>query len=92
MIKMPVHAATELDDEDDITYTGEIYDDNGNSICVADIDLVDEIVIRINLHGELVKSLREMVEIVGSNFCSNQEIKQKYRSAFNLINYLEKCK
>ena len=40
----------------------------------------------------LLQSLRDMVEIVGANFCSNQEIKQKYRAAFNLINDLEQCK
>lgn len=54
MIKTPVHGATELDNEDDFVYTGEIYDDDGNSICIAELDLVDEIVKRINLHEKLI--------------------------------------
>lgn len=71
-----------------------VFDCNGEFVCAIfnSKNKADEIVNRINLHDELVKSLRDMVEIVGSNFCSNQEIKQKYRSAFNLINDLEKCK
>lgn len=44
---------------------------------------------RINMHDELVKSLRDMVEIVGSNFCQNMEIKRKYKTAREL---LERCK
>ena len=85
MIKTPVELGHRLNC---------IIDADGNVIAY-DVDYKgggQEIVKRINLHGELVKSLREMVEIVVANFCSNQEIKQKYRSAFNLINDLEKCK
>ena len=59
MIKTPVHGATELDNEDDFVYTGEIYDDDGNSICIAELDLVDEIVKRINLHEKLIILLNE---------------------------------
>ena len=59
MIKTPVHGATELDNEDDFVYTGEIYDDDGNSICIAELDLVDEIVKRINLHEKLIILLKE---------------------------------
>ena len=93
MINTPVHVSTELDDDDNQIYTTEIFDADGDFICEsAHIDLTDEILKRINLHDELVKSLREMVEIIGANFCSNQEIKQKYRAAFNLINDLEQCK
>lgn len=82
MIKMPVHAATELDDEDDITYTGEIYDDNGNSICIAELDLVDEIVKRINLHDELVAALKHVNDIM--MLPENIEIE--------IDSLLEKCK
>ena len=44
---------------------------------------------RINMHDELVKSLHDMVEIVGSNFCQNMEIKRKYKVAREL---LDRCK
>lgn len=44
---------------------------------------------RINMHDELIKSLRDMVEIVGVNFCQNMEIKRKYKVAREL---LERCK
>ena len=86
MIKMPVHAATELDDEDDITYTGEIYDDNGNSICVAEIDLVDEIVKRINLHEKLIILLKE------SKFALSQQYGVDSVFLDEVNNVLEKCK
>ena len=52
-------------------------------VMIADIFLMyqkkklgEEVVKRINMHDELVKSLHDMVEIVGSNFCQNMEIKQ----------------
>ena len=38
---------------------------------------------------EILQSLRDMVEIVGANFCSNQDVKRKYKIAREL---LEKCK
>ena len=86
MIKTPVHAATELDDEDDIIYTGEIYDDNGNSICVAEIDFVDEIVKRINLHDKLAEALKS----------STYALKQQYGNDSDFVNkideLLEQCK
>lgn len=44
---------------------------------------------RINMHDELVSALRDMVEIVGGNFCQNMEIKRKYKIAREL---LERCK
>ncbi len=44
---------------------------------------------RINMHDELVKSLHDMVEVVGGNFCQNVEIKRKYKIAREL---LERCK
>ena len=37
----------------------------------------------------LLKSLRDMVEIVGANFCSSQDVKRKYKIAREL---LERCK
>ena len=94
MINTPVHVSDDgLDDDDNVIYESYVFDQNGDLVCEADSpEFAIEIVKRINLHDELVKSLREMVEIVGSNFCSNQEIKQKYRKAFDLINDLEKCK
>lgn len=94
MIKTPVHASTDgLDYDDNVIYEKYVFDENGDFVCESDSpEFALEIVKRINLHDELVKSLREMVEIIGANFCSNQEIKQKYRAAFNLINDLEQCK
>ena len=50
---------------------------------------LEEAAKRINMHDELVKSLQDMVEIVGGNFCQNMEIKRKYKEAREL---LEKCK
>ena len=86
MIKTPVHASTELDDEDDIIYTGEIYDDNGNSICIAELYLVDEIVKRINLHDKLAEALKS----------STYALKQQYGNDSDFVNkideLLEKCK
>ena len=37
------------------------------------------------LSKEILKSLRDMVEIVGSNFCSNQDVKRKYKIARDLL-------
>ena len=33
----------------------------------------------------LLQSLRDMVEIVGANFCSNQDVKRKYKIARELL-------
>ena len=86
MIKTPVHAATELDNEDEITYTGEIYDDSGNSICIAELDFVDDIIKRINLHDKLVEALKS----------STYALKQQYGNNSDFVNkvdeLLEKCK
>ena len=57
--------------------------------CFLDDNGMDEAAKRINMHDELVKSLDDMVEIVGGNFCQNMEIKRKYKEAREL---LEKCK
>ena len=34
---------------------------------------------------DVLQSLRDMVEIVGSNFCSNQDVKRKYKIARDLL-------
>lgn len=34
---------------------------------------------------ELLQSLRDMVEIVGANFCSNQDVKRKYKIAREIL-------
>ena len=57
--------------------------------CFLDDNEIDDAAKRINMHDELVKSLSDMVEIVGGNFCQNMEIKRKYKEAREL---LEKCK
>ena len=88
MIKTPVHASTEIDNEDDIIYTGEIYDDNGNSICVAEIDLVDEIVKRINLHGSLVEALKYSVDFMEDRVATKYDLNKV--SKFRKL--LEQCK
>lgn len=56
---------------------------------VSERKLGEEVVKRINMHDELVSALRDMVEIVGGNFCQNMEIKRKYKIAREL---LERCK
>ena len=57
--------------------------------CFLDDKEIEDAANRINMHDELVKSLQDMVEIVGGNFCQNMEIKRKYKEAREL---LEKCK
>ena len=87
MIKTPVHGATELDNEDDFVYTGEIYDDDdGNSICIAELDLVDEIVKRINLHEKLIILLKE------SKFALSQQYGVDSMFLDEVNNVLEQCK
>ena len=34
---------------------------------------------------DMLQSLRDMVEIVGANFCSSQDVKQKYKIACELL-------
>ena len=85
MIKTPVSY-----DENELIYYPQIHDADGDYLFEAmDTDTAKEIVKRINTHDELVKSLHDMVEIVGSNFCQNMEIKRKYKIAREL---LERCK
>lgn len=57
--------------------------------CFLDDAQMNDAKKRINMHDELVKSLHDMVEVVGSNFCQNMEIKRKYKIAREL---LERCK
>lgn len=81
MINYPVHYDEEL---------GGIYDQKCHFICdVSSKAHSHEMVKRINMHDDLVKSLKDMTEIVGGNFCQNMEIKRKYKEAREL---LEKCK
>jgi hypothetical protein len=69
---------------------GGIYDKSCHFICdVSSKTYGNEMVKRINMHNELVKSLKDITEIVGGNFCQNMEIKCKYKEAREL---LEKCK
>ena len=88
MINTPVHVSTELDDDDNTVQTGEIYDDNGNSICVAEIDLVDEIVKRINLHGSLVEALKYSVDFMEDRAATKYDLNKV--SEFRKL--LEQCK
>jgi len=82
MIKTPVDFDSESVYSD---VDGDVLFDT-NYICEHEvIDLVK----RINMHDELIKSLHAMVEVVGSNFCQNMEIKRKYKIAREL---LERCK
>ena len=67
-----------------------VYGNDGRYLFdVTEKSLANEVVKRINIHDELVKSLHDMVEIVGSNFCQNMEIKRKYKIAREL---LDRCK
>ena len=85
MIKTPVSY-----DENELIYYPQIHDADGDYLFEAmDTDTAKEVVKRINMHDELVKSLHDMIEIVGSNFCQNMEIKRKYKIAREL---LERCK
>ena len=39
----------------------------------------------LETNKDLLQSLRDMVEIVGANFCSSQDVKQKYKIARELL-------
>ena len=81
MINYPVHYDEEL---------GGIYDQKCHFICdVSSKAHSHEMVKRINMHDELVKSLQFLTGIVGGNFCQDMVIKRKYKEAREL---LEKCK
>ena len=67
-----------------------VYGNDGRYLFdVTEKSLANEVVKRINMHDELVSALRDMVEIVGGNFCQNMEVKRKYKIAREL---LERCK
>lgn len=51
-------------------------------------DYDDEFIKIINGHHDLIKALKDMVEIVGSNFCSNKDTKSAYRNARELLEQL----
>ena len=88
MIKTPVSKSADYDDE--FIYDVDLFDADGNYICLSASEFVaDELTKIINNHYQLIKSLSDMVEIVGGNFCQNIEIKRKYKEAREL---LEKCK
>ena len=67
-------------------FTSSFVDKHG---CFLDDAQMNDAKKRINMHDELVSALRDIVEIVGSNFCQNMEIKRKYKTAREL---LERCK
>ena len=64
------------------TFTSSFCDKYG---CFLDDNQLNESVKIINNHAKLLQSLRDMVEIAGANFCSNQEVKRKYKIACELL-------
>ena len=64
------------------TFTSSFCDKYG---CFLDNDQLNEAVMIVNNNKVLVQSLRDMVEIVGANFCSNQDVKRKYKIARELL-------
>ena len=88
MIKTPVGRSNDADSQ--FIYSQDIFDADGSHICEAiDDEMTDKLIEIINSHQDLYSSLKDMVEIVGSNFCQNMEIKRKYKIAREL---LECCK
>lgn len=88
MINTPVSKSVDYDNE--FIYDVDLFDADGNYICLsASESVADELTKIINNHYRLIKSLSDMVEVVGGNFCQNVEIKSKYKDAREL---LEKCK
>jgi len=88
MINVPVHKSDDYDDE--FIYDVDIFDKNGDYICLsANESTADELIKIINGHHELIKALKDMVEIVGSNFCSNKDTKSAYRNARELLERLK---
>jgi len=63
-------------------------DENYNYLCFYNDDAL-EASKRINAYDDLTRSLKDMVEIVGSNFCSNKDIKLSYRNARELLERLK---
>ena len=64
------------------TFTSSFCDKYGRFL---DDDRLNEVVIIVNNHNALLQSLRDMVEIVGANFCSSQDVKRKYKIARELL-------
>jgi hypothetical protein len=87
MIKTPVS----YDDSENVFYPSpQVEDADGSFIFECkDKQVAQEIVKRINMHDDLVKSLQFLTGIVGGNFCQDMVIKRKYKEAREL---LEKCK
>ena len=81
MIKTPVSYSYRFNRVEDADGDVILYD--------ASEDIGNEIVKRINMHDDLVKSLQFLTGIVGGNFCQDMVIKRKYKEAREL---LEKCK
>lgn len=89
MIKTPVLRGIESSFEDTWN-TCDIIDLDKTFIAqAADYETADELVNIINHQEALIKSLRDMVEIVGSNFCSSVEVKRKYKIARELLETLK---
>ena len=88
MIKMPVGRSNDTDSK--FIYSQDIFDADGAHICEAiDDEMTDKLIEIINSNSDLYSSLKDMVEIVGSNFCQNMEIKRKYKIARNLLEKLK---
>ena len=64
------------------TFTSSFCDKYG---CFLDDAQLNEVIIIVNNNAEILQSLRDMVEIVGSNFCSNHDVKRKYKIARELL-------
>ena len=88
MINTPVGRSNDADSQ--FIYSQDIFDADGSHICEAiDDEMTDKLIEIINSHRDLYSSLKDMVEIVGSNFCQNMEIKRKYKEARILLEKLK---
>lgn len=88
MIKMPVGRSNDADSH--FIYSQDIFDADGSHICEAiDDEMTDKLIEIINSHHDLYSNLKDMVEIVGSNFCQNMEIRRKYKEARILLEKLK---
>ena len=88
MIKTPVGRSNDTDSH--FIYSQDIFDADGSHICEAiDDEMTDNLIEIINSHRDLYSSLKDMVEIVGSNFCQNMEIRRKYKEARILLEKLK---
>ncbi len=80
MIKTPVSY-----DENELIYYPQIHDADGDYLFEAmDTDTAKEIVKRINMHDELVKSLRDMFEMAGMAYY-NSNWSERYLAAEKLL-------